>query len=79
MASVEAKDLSKAEHDELCCSYAALMLHDDGLEITVSTNYHLLKPSLGREIECRDQSFRKRSRAILANALRQGTQGCRCR
>ena len=37
MASVEAKDLSKAEHDELCCSYAALMLHDDGLEITVST------------------------------------------
>ena len=36
MASVEASKLSKAEHDELCCSYAALMLHDDGLEITVS-------------------------------------------
>ena len=34
MASVEKP--SKAEHDELCCSYAALMLHDDGLEITVS-------------------------------------------
>ena len=34
MASVEASQLSKAEHDELCCSYAALMLHDDGLEIT---------------------------------------------
>tara|TARA_B110000503_G_scaffold121780_1_gene185677 strand:+ start:133 stop:285 length:153 start_codon:yes stop_codon:yes gene_type:complete len=45
MASVEAKDLSKAEHDELCCSYAALMLHDDGLEITVSTTKLLLKPS----------------------------------
>ena len=58
MASVEAKDLSKAEHDELCCSYAALMLHDDGLEITVSTNYHLLNPVLGREIERRDQSLR---------------------
>ena len=26
----------KEEQDELCCSYAALMLHDDGLEITVS-------------------------------------------
>jgi len=31
MASVE---LSKADHDELCCSYAALMLHDDGCDIT---------------------------------------------
>ena len=36
MASVEASKLSKEEHDELCCSYAALMLHDDGLDITVS-------------------------------------------
>ena len=36
MASKEASQLSAAEHDELCCSYAALMLHDDGLEITVS-------------------------------------------
>jgi hypothetical protein len=39
MASVEANKLSKADHDELCCSYAALMLHDDGLEITVSLLY----------------------------------------
>ena len=36
MASVEASKLSKADHDELACTYAALMLHDDGLEITVS-------------------------------------------
>ena len=36
MASVDVKSLSKAEHDELCCSYAALMLHDDGIELTVS-------------------------------------------
>ena len=26
--------LSKAEHDELCCVYAALLLHDDNVEIT---------------------------------------------
>jgi hypothetical protein len=39
MASVEANKLSKADHDELCCSYAALMLHDDGCEITVSLLY----------------------------------------
>ena len=36
MASVEASKLPKADHDELACTYAALMLHDDGLEITVS-------------------------------------------
>ena len=36
MASVELSKLSKAEREELVCSYAALMLHDDGLEITVS-------------------------------------------
>ena len=36
MAHVDVKDLSKQEHDELCCAYAALLLHDDGLEITVS-------------------------------------------
>merc|ERR1711959_102936 len=29
-----ATGLSKADHDELCCSYAALLLHDEGLEIT---------------------------------------------
>ena len=45
MASVEASKLSKADHDELCCSYAALMLHDDGLEITVSI-HSLLVPHL---------------------------------
>jgi large subunit ribosomal protein LP1 len=26
--------ISKAEHDELCCVYAALLLHDDNVEIT---------------------------------------------
>lgn len=36
MASVDVSQLTKMEHDELVCSYAALLLHDDGLEITVS-------------------------------------------
>ena len=26
--------VSKAEHDEMCCVYAALMLFDDGVEVT---------------------------------------------
>lgn len=38
MASVKASELSKEQKDELCVSYAALMLHDDGLEITVSNH-----------------------------------------
>ena len=36
MASVNVSDLSKQDKDELAVSYAALMLHDDGLDITVS-------------------------------------------
>ena len=35
MASVARADLSKTEHDELCCVYAALILHDEDVEITV--------------------------------------------
>lgn len=40
MAAVEVSKLSKEEHDELCCSYAALMLHDEGLEVNVSLSPH---------------------------------------
>lgn len=36
MASVSRTDLSKSEHDELSCVYSALILHDEGVEITVS-------------------------------------------
>mmetsp|Transcript_474 Transcript_474/g.935 ORF Transcript_474/g.935 Transcript_474/m.935 type:complete len:120 (-) Transcript_474:247-606(-) len=45
MASVEASKLSKAEHDELCCSYAALMLHDDGVEINAEKLLKVIKAS----------------------------------
>merc|ERR1712216_546044 len=50
MASVEASRLSKAEHDELCCSYAALMLHDDGLEITAEKLSKVISAS-GNSVE----------------------------
>ena len=36
MAHVEVSQLSKQEKDELAVAYAALLLHDDGIEITVS-------------------------------------------
>ena len=45
MAQVEAKNLSPQEHDELCCVYAALLLHDAGLEITEEKIAKLIKVS----------------------------------
>mmetsp|Transcript_5896 Transcript_5896/g.9564 ORF Transcript_5896/g.9564 Transcript_5896/m.9564 type:complete len:119 (-) Transcript_5896:193-549(-) len=50
MASVEASKLSAAEHDELCCSYAALMLHEEGLEITGEKLLKVIKAS-GNSVE----------------------------
>lgn len=35
MAAVSRTELAKAEHDELACVFAALILHDEGVEITV--------------------------------------------
>ena len=34
MASVRVSTLDKTTHDELCCTYAALILHDEKLDIT---------------------------------------------
>merc|ERR1711904_700804 len=50
MASKAAADLSQADKDELCCSYAALMLHDDGLEITAEKLNKVIKAS-GNTVE----------------------------
>ena len=48
MAQVDPSSLSKPEHDSLACGYAALLLHDDGLEITVPS--HSLKLFQGEKI-----------------------------
>merc|ERR1712032_697175 len=50
MAAVPLDKLSKAEKDELCVSYAALMLHDDGLEINAEKLTKIIKAS-GNEVE----------------------------
>ena len=36
MASVDVASLSAAEKSQLVCAYSALLLHDEGLAITVS-------------------------------------------
>ena len=42
--------ISKAEHDELCCVYAGLLLHDDGIEITADKIEKIIKAS-GNEVD----------------------------
>ena len=37
--------ISKAEHDELCCVYAGLLLHDEGMEITADKIQKIIKAS----------------------------------
>ena len=45
MSSVAASSLSKTTHDELCCTYAALILHDEKLEITGNQIKKLIEAS----------------------------------
>ena len=50
MAAVPMEMLGKAEKDELCVSYAALLLHDEGLEINAEKLNKVIKAS-GNEVE----------------------------
>jgi hypothetical protein len=60
MAHVEVSQLSKQEHDELAVAYAALLLHDDNLEITVgSPILDFIFFLLGRETFQDLEGFRK--------------------
>mmetsp|Transcript_13137 Transcript_13137/g.37841 ORF Transcript_13137/g.37841 Transcript_13137/m.37841 type:complete len:218 (+) Transcript_13137:67-720(+) len=43
MANVPVADLSKEQQDELLCTYAALILHDDGAEVTPEAMNNLIK------------------------------------
>ncbi|CAE8618078.1 unnamed protein product [Polarella glacialis] len=43
MAGVPVADLSKEQQDELLCTYAALILHDDGAEIDATNMNNLIK------------------------------------
>merc|ERR1719215_1956171 len=45
MAGVPAAQLSKEQQDELLCTYAALILHDDGADITSDGMNNLIKAS----------------------------------
>mmetsp|Transcript_75787 Transcript_75787/g.153757 ORF Transcript_75787/g.153757 Transcript_75787/m.153757 type:complete len:125 (+) Transcript_75787:64-438(+) len=45
MAGVPVSELSKEQQDELVCTYAALILHDDGAEISAESMNNLIKAS----------------------------------
>ena len=45
MASISMENLTKVQHDELCCSYAALLLSDAGLDISAEKLVKVIKGS----------------------------------
>ena len=45
MAAVASSQLDRATHDQLCCTYAALILHDDGQEVTAAKINKLIDSS----------------------------------
>mmetsp|Transcript_29437 Transcript_29437/g.21284 ORF Transcript_29437/g.21284 Transcript_29437/m.21284 type:complete len:122 (+) Transcript_29437:74-439(+) len=50
MAHIDVASLTKTQHDELCCSYAALLLHDGELEISAEKISKVIKAS-GNQVE----------------------------
>lgn len=50
MAAVPVDQLSAEQKDELVCTYAALILHDDGAEISADSMNKLIKAS-GNSVE----------------------------
>ena len=50
MASVAVEKLSKAEHDELCCAYSALLLEDGGVELSADNLSKIIKAT-GNQVE----------------------------
>merc|ERR1719456_1856517 len=50
MSSVPASQLTPAERDELLCSYAAMVLYDDGLDVNATNMNNLIKAS-GNTVE----------------------------
>lgn len=43
MAAIAVADLPKAQKEELLCSYAALILHDEGMDVTADEISKLIK------------------------------------
>ena len=67
MASVARTELTKSEHDELCCVYSALVLHDDGLEITV---VYMQADKLQKVITASGNNVEKYWPNLFANAVK---------
>lgn len=50
MAHIPVDQLTKQQHDELCVTYAALLLHDGGAEITAEKLIRVIQSS-GNQVE----------------------------
>ena len=67
MAGVAVANLPKGEHDELCCIYSALILHDEGMEITVNTTQ---ADKIAKLVSASGNDIEKYWPLLFANALK---------
>ncbi len=70
MATVPVKNLKPNEVAELACTYAALILHDEDIDISGTPHSNPRRQTLQARQRCRRQHL-----SILAQALRKGSRG----
>ena len=69
MAAVDSTNLSKQEHDELCCVYATLALHDAGLEVTVQRTTNFQEERIAKLIKTSGNTVEPYQPSVFAKAL----------
>ena len=67
MAGVAVANLPKGDHDELCCIYSALILHDEGMEITVNS---IQADKIAKLVNASGNEIEKYWPLLFANALK---------
>lgn len=73
MATVPTKNLKANEVAELACTYAALILHDEGIDINgIGTHQRR------QQDRCSGECCWCHHRRLLAQAVRQGFGGTQC-
>ena len=67
MAGDALADLPKSEHDELCCIYAALILHEEGMDVNVKKTQ---ADRLQKLVSASGNQIEKYWPLLFANALK---------
>lgn len=73
MSKPQGEEIDKQQHDELCCTYAALILHDEKIEITTQQLKKVIEAS-GNKVDAFWPSlFAKALAGININSLMSGS------